>query len=729
MKFTALHVVLSSTLMLQSSLLSATNLNTVIDHGPLVTPATEAFKKALDKQSAKKLLAQANVMANASGEPAIIDVGVVMHSSWIEAMKDPITTDANGKYYENGAQFALARIKAQFDYFNETLQMQSVNARVRPAYFASVDSETVASGGITQLDEFNNVLVCVFFADNHPSYSGLAERCQVQGLTRVRDIVQGQVDLVYYIREQLEGDDAAGRGAYFSGPSVYDSYRIAAKTAKSEGATESRLNDLRFGFYNASIFSHESGHVMGAMHEVWADEPTFPDGHNRAYACGVRADGVPRVDNDLESRRKTIMWHELGDHHRFFSDEDIVVDGDHCGVRGEANNIEYVRINAPLVAQNFTMNAPTSTVGFVMDTIIVGRQEGKATLMLRRTGDLTMPAYLSMTAKDGTAWENRDFTFGLKEIAFAAGEAEKSVDITLLPRSKGHSDTKFTVVFQAAMGATYNATEAEITILSDKAIQAGSVQFALASTNVMEGDTAQMQINRLNGTDGDITFKVTATDGTGVKGTDYAAETVVKTLKDGESSAMFDVSTTKRQGLQGDRTVSLSISEVAGGAVLGQIGQATLNIKDVAENGSLSFSAATASVNENATVTLTISRTNGTDGEVGVRMQSVNGTALAGTDFTAVDQVVTIPAGQASATVVIAMTNRTGSQGSRYFDVVLSNATGGAALGATTTTRITVSDVTTAPPTESDSSGGGSLGTFSLLGLVLLAIRRLKITK
>lgn len=708
----------------------------LIDAGAYRTPASEHFKAELMKRDAKKLLERAAAVASASGEPVVIDVGVVMHKSWIEAMAEPLTKDAGGKYYENGAQFAVARIKAQFDFFNETLAAQNVNAQVRPVYFSVVDIEMLETGATTQNTDFNNVLVCVFYPESNPNYSGKAQLCESQGLKRVRDIVNGQIDLVYYVREKMASESIAGLGAYFSGPLVLDSYRATVKLgAGSSLYSESELANLRFGMQNSDVFSHETGHAIGAMHEVWEGEPVFASDYNRAYACGNRTDGTPRIDNNLESRRKTIMWHTVGSvknmHHRFFSDEDIVVDGDRCGVRGEANNIDYIRTNAPKVALNNAMKPASSNVVFVQDAIIVGRAEGKATVTLRRTGDLTKPAYLTMTAKDGSAWENRDFSFGLKEIAFAAGEAEKTVDVTILPRDRGHADTKFSLVVQAAMGATYSAAGAEITILSDKAIKAGAVQFDKASIDVVEGNTAQVLINRLDGTDGDITFKVTTSNGTAVSGTDYSAESTVKTLKDGEGSMLVTVATTKRAGVQGDRTVNLAITDVTGGAALGQIGQATLNIKDAVERGTLGFSAASATVNENGSITLTINRTNGTDGEVSVRVKTVNGTALAGTDFTAVDQIVTFGAGQSSANVTVAAINRTGTQGSRDFDVQLSDATGGAVVGGTATVRVTVQDVTPATTPDAGSGGGsgGSMGVFSLFGLLVLAVRRLQARK
>lgn len=718
----AASMFVSSVVSAHSGHLSQHELDYVNELGMFGTKETQEYIEQFLKN-------KPSIEANASNEPRIVDVGVIMHQSWIDQLKTPISKDANGKYYENGAQFAIARIKAQFDFFNETLAMQNVNARLRPAFFSVVNSEMSSAGRITFTEETGRIAVCTFFGTNHPRHEELLPTCQSEGLGRVRNMIQGNVDTFYYVRgvNENDGTSVLGLGAYYSGIIVRDSYVNFTESGAAAIKPES-LESYRFGLENAATFSHEFGHVFGAGHQVSVEEPARAGDHNHAYACGKKLNSsVTPVAGDLSTMRPTIMWAGQGGVHRFFSDEDIVVEGFRCGVRGEANNIDYVRQHAPIVAQNYNMRAATSNVIFVQDRIIAGRQEGKATVTLRRSGDLSQPAYLSMTAKDGTAWENRDFTFGLNEVAFAAGESEKTIDVTLLPRTSGHPNTTFNLVFHAAIGATY-AGEVEITIVSDKAVQSGAVQFNAASTTVTEGATASVQINRVNGTDGDITFKVTPTAGTAVAGTDFTASAVVKTMKEGESSVTFDIPTTLRSGTQGDRTVNLSISEVTGGAQLGSIGQAVVTIQDAVQAGTLNLATTSLMVNEGGVATLSINRSNGNDGQVSVRVQTIAGSAIAATDFVAIDQVVTIPAGQSTATVSVNVPNRAGTQGERSFDVQLSNATGGATLGTVTTTRITVQDVTTQPPSGGDSGGsggsGGSMGLWSVFGLALLAIRR-----
>jgi len=71
-----------------------------------------------------------------------------------------------------------------------------------------------------------------------------------------------------------------------------------------------------------------------------------------------------------------------------------------------------------------------------------------------------------------------------------------------------------------------------------------------------------------------------------------------------------------------------------------------------------------------------------------------NGSAVAGTDFTLPSSLtVDFGAGQATASVQINVTNRTGFQGTRAFSVRLESATGGFNIGAANSTAVTINEV------------------------------------
>ena len=94
-----------------------------------------------------------------------------------------------------------------------------------------------------------------------------------------------------------------------------------------------------------------------------------------------------------------------------------------------------------------------------------------------------------------------------------------------------------------------------------------------------------------------------------------------------------------------------------------------------------------------AAVPITIERIGGDDGAVSVRLTTVAGTATSGSDFTAIDQVVTFADGQTSASVPLTIVNDTAVEGiDETLTVQLSDPTGGATLGNPTASVVTVDD-------------------------------------
>lgn len=100
-------------------------------------------------------------------------------------------------------------------------------------------------------------------------------------------------------------------------------------------------------------------------------------------------------------------------------------------------------------------------------------------------------------------------------------------------------------------------------------------------------------------------------------------------------------------------------------------------------------------VSESAgTVTLAFRRTGDTSGAITATYSLTNGTAVAGTDFTTPGSLdVTFNAGEATATAVVTIANRTGYHGTREFTATLVSATDGFIPRLPSTSTVTITDV------------------------------------
>lgn len=149
--------------------------------------------------------------------------------------------------------------------------------------------------------------------------------------------------------------------------------------------------------------------------------------------------------------------------------------------------------------------------------------------------------------------------------------------------------------------------------------------------------------------------------------------------------------------------------------------------------GTIQLAAAAFNVDENAgTVTITATRTGGTDGTVSVSFATSDGTALSPADYAAAAGALNWASGDAAPkTFQVAIVDDGFVEGSEIFSAALSNPQGGAALGATTTAAVTILDDEVQGPAAAEIPTLGDVGKVLLGGLVglagLLRMRRRKL--
>jgi hypothetical protein len=114
--------------------------------------------------------------------------------------------------------------------------------------------------------------------------------------------------------------------------------------------------------------------------------------------------------------------------------------------------------------------------------------------------------------------------------------------------------------------------------------------------------------------------------------------------------------------------------------------------------GNIGFSAGSFSVAEGGTVTLTVTRTNGSTGAVSVNYSTLGGTAVAGRDFTSVSGTLTFANNDSgSKTFTVATVANNSFEPNKTFSVQLSGATGGASI-LLTTASVTINEKDSAQP-------------------------------
>ena len=239
---------------------------------------------------------------------------------------------------------------------------------------------------------------------------------------------------------------------------------------------------------------------------------------------------------------------------------------------------------------------------------------------------------------------------------------------------------------------------AVLTIIDNDAAPAGTLQFSAATYSVAEnGGNATITITRTGGSAGAVGVTFATSNGTANAGSDYTAVTQTITFVNGDTAnKTVSIPIIDDTIFEGNETVNLALSNPTGGATLGSPSTAVLTIVDneTAPAGTLQFSASTYSVAENGgTATITVTRTGGSAGAVGVTFATSNGTATAPADYTAVSQTVSFANGDtANKTVSIPIIDDTAVEGNETVNLALTSPTGGATLGSPSTAVLTITD-------------------------------------
>ncbi|NCR09221.1 MAG: hypothetical protein GPI95_13180 [Microcystis aeruginosa LG13-11] len=192
-----------------------------------------------------------------------------------------------------------------------------------------------------------------------------------------------------------------------------------------------------------------------------------------------------------------------------------------------------------------------------------------------------------------------------------------------------------------------------------------------------------------------FTVDYSTNDGTAKAVQDYTTVSGKLTFNAGESVKTITIPINNDSNYEGNETFTLNLYNPTGGAVLGQ-SNATITIidNDVPQPGTLAFSNAQFSVNEDGTpiVAVKINRTNGTDGQVSATINLNNNTATAPNDYNNNPITVIFANGETSKTITIPIVYDIQFEGNETLNLTLTNATSGATIGTQDKATLTIVD-------------------------------------
>jgi hypothetical protein len=288
----------------------------------------------------------------------------------------------------------------------------------------------------------------------------------------------------------------------------------------------------------------------------------------------------------------------------------------------------------------------------------------------------------------GSATKGEDYSIvggDLSSIHFSPGETTKDFFVTITNDDLASLDE----VLQVSLSGATNAVVAGGTSQTTVTIENDDGQAFLMisdATPVTEGPTAKafLTVSLSKGVEGAASFNYSTVSGTAISGSDFTFVSKTGTIDAGQMSTQIEVPILNDNLNEKDEKFTVQLSNGTGGATtIGGTADPTgeVTIVDDDPKPTLSFESTEIlqivegdSGTKIATFKLKLDTISGR--EVTVRAQTVDGTATAGQDYVAFDQIVKIPAGQTQATFSVVLNGDTADEIDENFLVQLSEVDG-----------------------------------------------------
>lgn len=326
----------------------------------------------------------------------------------------------------------------------------------------------------------------------------------------------------------------------------------------------------------------------------------------------------------------------------------------------------------------------------------VAENAGNVVLTVKRgISQSSETASFKYTTVDGTATAGSDYTAKSGTLSFAPGQLTQTITIPILDDGIYEGDETFTVKLSDVYLTEILNDTATITI-HDNELPTARIGFNPNGYTVDESaGSVALTVTRSLVTSGAISVNYSTSNGTALSGNDFSPVSGTLAFAPGETSKTITVPILDDTTYEGNETFTVNLSSPSSGTIT--TSAALVIIIDDELPPQLAFTPANYSAAEDAgSVTVTITRGVNTSGTVKVNYATVNGTALAGSDYTPVSGTLTFADGETSKTVTVNIIDDNVYEPAETFRLHLSGAVGG--VIATADANITITDNDTLAP-------------------------------
>ena len=310
---------------------------------------------------------------------------------------------------------------------------------------------------------------------------------------------------------------------------------------------------------------------------------------------------------------------------------------------------------------------------------------GTASLTVTLSPSSSTAVTVDYDTGDLTATAGSDYTGTSGSLTFDPNETSKTITINTLQDTLVESDETFEVQLSNPGNATIGVAAGVVTITDDD-VGGGGSTLSINNDSVSEGGTASLTVTLSPSSSTAVTVDYDTGDLTATAGSDYTGTSGSLTFDPNETSKTITINTLQDTLVESDETFEVQLSN-PGNATIGVAAGVVTITDDDTGGGGPTLSIADLTVTEGGSAAFTITLSEVVSNNVVISYQTANGSATAGSDYTARSGTVVFRPGDTIKTRTVMTVQDSLSESIETFTMTLSNpvnATLGQSVGTAT---------------------------------------------
>ena len=352
-------------------------------------------------------------------------------------------------------------------------------------------------------------------------------------------------------------------------------------------------------------------------------------------SVGWKTDPVPGSSDPTRWRTVSITARQDDD------DDDEFLTFTHEVWDKDTNCPEFLHAVAPVQVRIIDDDRPGGTAPDLEIQDAEVTEGGIAAFTVTLSSAATGAVTVSYATVDGTATAGADYTTTSGTLSFTPGQTTKRVEVQTLQDTDQEGAESFTVRLSGATGATLTDGVATGTILDDD----DRPSLRIGDARVTEGGTAAFTVTLSSAATGAVTVSYATVDGTATAGADYTTTGGLLTFEvNGDRTQQIEVQTVQDTEQEATETFTVRLSAVTGARLADATGTGTIIDDDGGGGGGGSvprIEIEDAEVTEGGIASFEVTLSSAPTRAVTVAYRTVDGTAVAGADYTTTSGMLT----------------------------------------------------------------------------------------